>query len=89
MFLHMAHLDAEAEVLNRCRQSALPEQEEFQLIDIKIGGLILPVHISVRKMRKALGLPGMNLNGLSSFGGTEVNGPLKDMENVDHMEEDE
>jgi hypothetical protein len=79
-FLQMVHLDEEVEALNQCRWSALAGQaKDFQLIDIKIGSLTLPVHISVSKMRKALGLPEMNLNGLASFGNVRVDGPMEDM----------
>jgi hypothetical protein len=78
----MAHLDAQIQNLqSEPRDNALAE------IFINLNNVRVPIMIEVESLRKALGLPNINLNGLQNFNDPIVPLQGEDLRDLDHGDE--
>lgn len=85
----MRHLDQQAATLRQHQeQAAEVEQQARKPLTIEVAGVVLEVRISVSELRTFLGIPNMNLDGLTNFREAEINDPQEDIEDEDHAESD-
>jgi hypothetical protein len=88
-FRQMEHLDRRAEALRQETETArTTRHDEYFTVEMKMGPNIFQVEVKVEDMRKMLGLPDMDLNGLANFRQEEVNDPAEDMDDIDHEDSD-
>ncbi|KAG0195355.1 hypothetical protein BGX28_001593 [Mortierella sp. GBA30] len=89
-FRQFRHLDNQAEALHRRRQEEIVvREEEYKRVRMKIGPNLMEVQICVEDFMDAMGLPDMDLNGLVNFTDEGINNPVEDIEDEDHMDDDD